>query len=73
MDTCTMEYYSAIKKSEILPCMDLEGISEVNQRKTNIVWFHLYVESKTQRINTIKKDSQMSRTKYWLLTGWGAR
>ena len=39
-----MEYYSAIKKNEILPfattCMDLEGImlSEiVRQRKTNTV------------------------------------
>ena len=39
----TMEYYSAIKKSEILPFaatwMDLEIIilSEVSQRKTNII------------------------------------
>ena len=38
-----MEYYSAIKKNEILPFvttwMDLEGIvlSEINQRKTNTV------------------------------------
>ena len=36
----TMEYYSAVKKNEILPfataCMDLEGImlSEISQRKT---------------------------------------
>ena len=55
-----MDYYSATKKNEILPfataCMDWEGsmCSEINQRKTNIVWFHLYVESKTQRMNTIK-------------------
>ena len=46
--------YSAIKENEILPCattwVDLEGIvlSEVNQRKTNTVCFHLYVESKRQ-------------------------
>ena len=39
----TMEYYSAIKKNEILPFatmwMDLEGImlSEISQRKTNTV------------------------------------
>ena len=39
----TMEYYSAIKKNEILPFaatwMDLEGImlSEISQRKTNAV------------------------------------
>ena len=39
----SMEYYSAIKKSEILPFtttwMELEGImpSEISQRKTNII------------------------------------
>ena len=39
--TYTMEYYSAIKKNEILPFtttwMELEGImlSEISQRKTN--------------------------------------
>ena len=39
----TMEYYSAIKKNEILPFattwMELEGImlSEIGQRKTNII------------------------------------
>ena len=39
----TMEYYSAIRKHEILPFaaiwMDLENIilSEVNQRKTNMI------------------------------------
>ena len=38
-----MEYYSAIKKNEIMPFaatwMDLEGImlSEISQRKTNTV------------------------------------
>ena len=44
-----MEYYSAIKKNEIMPFaatwMDLEIIilSEISQRMTNI--FHLYAES----------------------------
>ena len=46
----TMEYYSAIKSEVIWPAttwMDLEIIilSEVRQRKTNIIWYHLCVES----------------------------
>ena len=47
-----MEYYSAIKKKEIMPSAatrtDLEIIllSEVTKRKTNTIWYHLYVESK---------------------------
>ena len=46
-----IEYYSVIKKNEILPFaktwMDFEGVmlSEISQRKTNTV-YHLYVESK---------------------------
>ena len=48
--TYTMEYYSAIKK--ILPFaaiwMDLGIIirRKVSQKKTNITWYHLYIESK---------------------------
>ena len=47
-----MEYYSATKKNEIMPFaatwMQLEIIilSEVKQKKTNTIWYHLYVESK---------------------------
>ena len=47
----TMEYYSAIKKNNIMPFavtwMDVEIaiLSEVRQRKTNII-YHLYVELK---------------------------
>ena len=53
----TMEYYSTIKKNEIMPfaatCMDLEIIilSEVSQKKTNITCYHLYVESKKKKKN----------------------
>ena len=51
--THTMAYDSAMeKKNEIMPFsatwMDLEFIklTEVSQRKTNIIWYHLYVKSK---------------------------
>ena len=63
--TCTMKYYTAIKKNEILPSVttwvDPEGtvLTEVRQRKTNTIWFHLYVESK----NKIITDSQKQRPK----------
>ena len=51
-----MEYFSAIKKSEILPFaatqMDLDNmLSEIIQRKTNIIWYHLYVDSKRNNTN----------------------
>ena len=45
----TMEYYSAIKKNEILPFaatwMDSEGImpSEISQRRTDTVCYHLHI------------------------------
>ena len=54
----TMEYYSAIKKNEVMPFsatwMDLEIIilSEISQRKTNII-YHLYVESKKNDTNEL--------------------
>ena len=47
-----MQYYSVIKKNEILSYattwMNLEGImlSEISQRKTNTILYHLYMESK---------------------------
>ena len=50
--THTVEYYLATKKNEIMPFtvawMDLEIIilSEVSQTKTNIIQYHLYMESK---------------------------
>ena len=48
----TMEYYSAIKKNEIMPFvatwMDLEItiLSEVRKRKTNTIRYHLHMGSK---------------------------
>ena len=48
----TMEYYSAIKRNEILPFatmwMELEGIilSEISQRKANIISLHSYEDFK---------------------------
>ena len=58
----TMEYYSAIKKNEIMPFaatwMDLEiiGQSKVRKRKTDTICYRLYVESKemTQMNSTMK-------------------
>ena len=49
---CTREYHSITKKNEIMPFaatwMQLKIIilSEVSQRKTNIMCYHLYLESK---------------------------
>ena len=47
-----LEYYSAIKKNEILPYVMtqivLEGItlSEISLMEKNTIWFHSYVENK---------------------------
>ena len=44
--------------------MDLEGIilSEINKRKTNAVWYHLYVESKKyNKLVNITKKKQAHR------------
>jgi len=58
-----MEYYSAIKKNEILlfvTCIDLDSImiNEISQRKTNTILSLLYLESKTKQ----KLSSQMQKT-----------
>lgn len=70
-----MDYYSAIKMNEILPFttpwINLEGImlSEICQRKTDIVGFHLCVESKKQNKCTNEtnwKQIQKPETNWWL-------
>ena len=48
----TMDYYSDIKRKKIMPLaaiqMDLKIsiLSEISQKKTNTMWYHLYVEFK---------------------------
>ena len=48
----SMEFYSAIKKNEILPFLtawvglkDIMLLKYIRQRKINILWFHLPMES----------------------------
>ena len=45
-----MEYFSAIKKNEIMPFaatrMDLEIIKLSEESQKDIIWYHLHVESK---------------------------
>ena len=69
----TMEYYSAIKKNEILPLattwMDLEGImlNEISQRKKNILCYNSYVESKKE--NKLVNIAKQKQTHRWLPVG----
>ena len=61
----TMEYYSAIKKNEIMPFaetwMDIKIIilSEISHTKTNIIYC-LHVKSKKEKIDT---NELMHKTK----------
>ena len=63
-----MEYYSAIKKNEVIPFaaawMDIEMIifSEVSQTKTNIIYYHLQGKSKKMiQMNLFTKLKQIHR------------
>ena len=78
-----MEYYSGIKKNEILPFAttwtDMEGImlSEISQTETYTVWFHLYVESnkikQIHKCNKAETELQIQRTNRWLPEGRSRR
>ena len=64
-----MEYYSAIKKNEIMPiaatCMELETVllNEVSQTEKDIVWYCSYEELKKNNTNELihktETDSQI--------------
>ena len=68
---CTMGYYSIIKTNEIMPFtatwIDLEIIivSEVNQRKTNIICYHLYSEPKTKMIQINLFTNRLTDLRVW--------
>ena len=78
----TVEYYSTTEENEIIPfaviCMGLEFIilSEVSQRKTNII-YHLYMDSKKiTQMNLFTKQKQTHRKKeqiYGYQRGKGGR
>ena len=70
----TMEYYSDIKKNEIMPFatiwMDVEIIilSEVSQ-KTNITWISLYVESKKNNTDELIYRNRLIENKLMVNEG----
>lgn len=62
---CVMEYHLAIKRIKILPfytmSMQLDiMLDEISQRKKNIVWFILYVESTKTKTNKQTKVRQQA-------------
>ena len=80
VDRYTMEYYSAMKKQNnaIYNNMDGPGIITLSkcQTKTNIIWYHLDVESKkndTTELIYKTEDSKTSKRNLWLPKGkrWG--
>ena len=63
-----MKYYSGIKESEIMPFavtwvqLEIIEVSEVRQRKTNIIRYYLYEESKKMiHRNLLTKQKQSHR------------
>ena len=72
--THTLEYYSDIKKNDILlfttAWIELENImlSQISQRKTNTIWSYLYVKSKKQNKWAKEKKGDRDKTRNRLLT-----
>ena len=71
----TREYCSAVKRTSAVTGMDLEGVmlSEISQRKTNTVQYHLYVESKkyNKLVNITKKKQTHRRREQTSGYQWG--
>ena len=76
-----MGFYSAIKEDKIMPSAPTRldpgmiSVSEISLIKTNIIWYHLYVESKKEKrklehtielIYKTERDSQAQKTNLWL-------
>ena len=62
----TMKYYSVMKENKIMSFaatgmpLKVVKVSEVSQRKTNIIWYLLYVESKTiAQMNLFTKQKEL--------------
>ena len=76
VDIYTMEYHSAIRKSEIMPFvatwMDRETVtlSEGRQRRRNIIAHPFYMDSKKKWYKWIylqnRKTHRLKRTNLWL-------
>ena len=70
-----MDYCSAIKKEwNNAICSNIDGPRDyhtkwnVRKRKTNTIWYHVYVESNdmNELIYKTETDSQTSKTNLWL-------
>ena len=75
-----MEYYSAIKKNEIMPFaatkldLDIIILSEVRQRRRNIIWYPLYVKSKKKLYKwTYLQNRKKHILREWIYSSWGER
>ena len=72
-----MEYYSAIKKNEIMPFaatwmgLEIIRLSEVSQTKTDTIPYHLYVESKKMIQMNLQNRNRLTDTENKLMTTKG--